>query len=66
VKYSVRTRVGDQIGSHDTVWDDLIFLSNGWIRVFNWGPLGKNSKLEDERFYPPTSVYSVKPVKEER
>lgn len=64
MKYSVRTRVGDQIGSHDTVWDDIHFMDNGWIQVFKWA--NSTRRVVDERFYPPTSVYSVKPVKEER
>jgi hypothetical protein len=76
MKWSVRTRVsGGEIGSHDTTWDQMELQKNGWLRVWSMRPATEEEQLAayadgdtllnvitDERWYPPTSVYSVKPI----
>lgn len=76
MKYSVRTRVsGGEIGSHDTVWDEAQITAAGWLIVVNKRRATQAEREEaandganiyyvttDCRWYPPTSVYSVRPV----
>lgn len=54
-------------GTHDTLWESGELLPNGWLHVWNsevWKDgFEKDVKITDERFYPPTSIYSVKPAR---
>jgi hypothetical protein len=62
---NVRYSVGVEGGSHDMVWDEAKVIEGGWLRCRNYAKNegGDGETVIDERWYPPTSVYSVMPLR---
>ena len=54
-----------QGGSHDTMWDEVEIIEGGWLRCKSYekNDRTEGSRVIEERWYPPTSVYSVQPLR---
>lgn len=73
MKYSVRVHGG----THDTIWDKVTIEESGWLTCVRFREPTEAEKdeneqdgggrnfhvIEDERYYPPQSIYSVKPLR---